>query len=135
MHAASGECVQIRREGGDERLALSGAHLGDPAFVERDAADELDIEVAHLEGAPAGLAHHRERLGEHRLERFSLSDPAAKRVGPRAELSVRESDDLGLQRIDALDGPAHPAQLPVVAGADHLVEERLYHFAINAVSI
>ena len=121
MHAAAREGVQIGGQGGDQRLALSGSHLRDLAFVERDAAEQLDIEVAHLERAPAGLAHDRERLGEHRFERFPLVDPAAQGLGPRAKLPVGERGECRFQRVDALDGPVHPTQLPVIAGADDLV--------------
>ena len=127
VHAAAGERVQVRGEGGDERLALAGTHLGDPALVERDATEKLDIEMTHLESAPAGLAHHRERLGQHRFECFSLADPAAKGVGPCSQIRVGECRKLRLERVDALDGPAHPTKLPVVAGTDDLVEEGLDH--------
>ena len=48
MDAESGQGVEIDRQGGDEGLALTGLHFRDHAAVERDAADELDIEVDHL---------------------------------------------------------------------------------------
>ena len=144
VHAAPGERVQIGREGGDERLALPRAHLGDLALVERDAAEQLDIEVAHFEGAAARLAHDRERLGEDGFERLSLADPRSKRVGARAKRLVGERDERRLQRIDALDGLLHPAQLPIVSSADDLAEKPLDHrapdrrrddFAMRGISI
>ena len=144
MHAAAGECIQIGGEGGDQRLAFPGAHLGDPALVEGDAAEQLDVEVAHVESAPAGLAHHRERFGEHRFERFPVTDPGAKGLRPRAKLVAGECGERRLQCVDALDGSAHPAQLPVIAGADDLAEQGLDHgacgcpcdvFAMGGVSI
>ena len=123
VHAAAGERVQVGGEGGDEGLALPGAHLGDPTLMEGDAAEHLDIEVAHLESTPAGLAHDPERFGEHRLHRLSVAEPGAEGLRPRAELAVGKYRERRLQCIDALDGPAHPAQLPVVAGADDLAEQ------------
>ena len=95
--------------------------------MEHHPADELDVEVTHVERAPAGLAHHRERFGEHGFERFTLADPGAQRVGPRANLLVGQCGHRRLERVDALDGLPHPAQLPVVASADDLVEESLDH--------
>ena len=65
--------------------------------------------MAHLQGAPARLAHDREGFGERRFQRLSAADPLAQGPDPRAELRVGERDDLRLQRIDALDGFAHPA--------------------------
>ena len=129
VHAAAGERVQVGRKGGDERLALAGPHLGDMALVERDATDELDVEVTHLEGTPSRLAHDRECLGKERFHRLALSDPGAEDVGLRAKLGVGERSQACLQRIGAFDGLAHPAQLPIVASADDLTEQRLDHRA------
>jgi hypothetical protein len=39
-----------------QRLALARPHLGDRAVVQDHGADQLDVEVALAEGAPAGLA-------------------------------------------------------------------------------
>ena len=79
------------------------------------------------------LAHDRERLGEHRFERFPLADPAAQGLGPRTKLPVGERGECRFQRVDALDGPVHPTQLPVIAGADDLVEQILDHPASGSV--
>src|ERR1044072_4780797 len=51
--AATRERIQVRRQSGDERLALAGAHLGDLALVENDAADPLHVEVTHASRAHA----------------------------------------------------------------------------------
>ena len=64
VRAASFERIEIQRQGRDQRLAFTGLHLGDPALVEHDAADQLDVEVAHAEGPLRCLADHRERLGQ-----------------------------------------------------------------------
>ena len=58
------------RQGRDQRLALAGLHLGDLAAVEHHAADQLDVEVALAERAARGLAHHREGLGQHFIQRL-----------------------------------------------------------------
>ena len=64
MDAAAGQTVQRRGQRRRLRLALAGPHLGDPALVEDDAANELDVEVAHLEGPPHRFAGRREDLGQ-----------------------------------------------------------------------
>ncbi len=68
VDAVAGQRVQVRGERRDERLALAGPHLRDLALVQRDAADQLDVEVPHLQRAQRGLADERERLGQQRFE-------------------------------------------------------------------
>ena len=68
VDAPAGDRVQDRGERGHEGLALAGAHLGDLALVEDDAADQLDVEVAHPERPDHRLAGHREGLGNDVVE-------------------------------------------------------------------
>ena len=49
MDAAAGESVQVRRQRGDERLALACLHLGDLALVEHDAAHDLHVESGAIQ--------------------------------------------------------------------------------------
>ena len=72
VDAGAGERVQVERRAGDERLALTGLHLGDVALVEDDAAHQLDVEHP-LVGLPhARLADGGERLEEEILERLAV---------------------------------------------------------------
>ena len=66
--AAAGEAVEHRGERRDEGLALAGAHLGDPALVERDGAHQLDVVLAHAHGPLHGLAAGGEHLGDELVE-------------------------------------------------------------------
>ena len=69
VHALARQRIQVRRQGCHQGLALTGAHLGDLALVQRDAADQLHIEVPHLERAARRLAHHGEGFGQQLIER------------------------------------------------------------------
>ncbi len=69
MHAAAGERIEVGGQGGDERFALASFHFGDFAVVQHDAADELHIEVAHVQLATAHFAHQRKSHGQHGSER------------------------------------------------------------------
>ena len=66
------------------------------AAVQHHAADELHVEVPHVEDAPAGFAHDRERFGQQRVERFAAAlgaVPARARpqhVGLRPHLRVAQ---------------------------------------------
>ena len=68
VDAAAGEGVEVAGERGDEGFAFAGLHLGDFAGVEDDAADQLDVEVAHPDGAFAGFADDGEGLGQDGVE-------------------------------------------------------------------
>ncbi len=100
VHAVAGQRIQIAGQRRHQRLAFAGLHLGDLALVQHHAADQLHVEVAHLHGAPARLAHHRERLGQNLVQRFlfgllflfCVGNSFEPRRDPRLEL-----DRLGLQ--------------------------------------
>ena len=71
MDVAARERIQVERQGRDERLALAGEHLGDGPLVERDAADELHVEVPHPHHTLRRLATVRERFRQDAVERFT----------------------------------------------------------------
>ena len=54
--------VQINGHGGGQRLALTGSHLGNLAVVQRHAAQQLDIKMAHFHDALGAFAYHRKRF-------------------------------------------------------------------------
>ena len=72
VHALAGERVQIDRQGGDQRLAFAGLHLGDLAVVQHHAADQLHVEMAQAEHALGGLAHHGEGFGQQVVQRRAV---------------------------------------------------------------
>ena len=69
VNALAFERVEVAGQGGDERFAFAGLHFGDAAFVQNHAADQLDVEVAHVENAPAGLAAYGEGFDQQVVER------------------------------------------------------------------
>ncbi len=135
VHTAAGEGVEVHGKSGDEGLAFAGFHLGDLALVQDHAADELDVEVAHVEHAPAGLADNRERLRKDFVQDFifgaaaivvvldaggALLDEAAEFLGFGAQFGVGEALHLGFERVDLLH-PGHEAlDLALVFGAENL---------------
>ena len=70
VHAASAQRIQINRAGGDQRFAFAGLHFRDLALVQNHAADQLHIEVAHVENAAAGFADHGEGFDQNFIEDF-----------------------------------------------------------------
>ena len=86
----AGDGVEVGRQGGNEGLALAGAHLADAALMENDAADDLDGEVLHPEHAPGGLAADGERLGQQAVQRLAAGVSGFELVGFLPKLVVRE---------------------------------------------
>ena len=122
VDARAGERVQEEGERGDERLALTGLHLGDVALVQDDPAHHLDVEHPLLRLAPARLAHGGVGLEEQLVERLAVLEPLAQLGGRLAQLVVRERLEVGLELGDVgglLGEPLHPAAL---ADAEDLLE-------------
>jgi hypothetical protein len=127
VRAAAGERVEVERKGGDQGLALAGLHLGDAALVQHHPAEELDVEVAHVQRAAAGLAHHGEGLQQQVVEGRPLGQALAELRGHPPELRVAHRLELWLELVDLRHGGLHLLQLPGVFGADHLLENPLDH--------
>ncbi len=68
-----GKRVQERRHGGDQRLPFAGLELGDAAIVDRDAADDLHVELALADRTLGGLADQGEGLDQQAVERITLA--------------------------------------------------------------
>ena len=84
----AGQGVQTGGKSGHEGLTLAGPHLGDGAFVEGHAADELHIEMPHVEDAPAALPADREGLGKEIVESGAPGEPVLELAGLRPEVLV-----------------------------------------------
>ena len=116
--------VEVGGQRGDERLAFAGLHLGDPAAVQHDAADQLDVEVPHVQRAAAGLAHDGEGLGQQVVERLAVGQRARGTPTVLARSCSSESClDLRLFRVDFGDEGLDPLQLALVLRADDFREE------------
>ena len=68
-----------------------------------DSSNQLDVEVAHLERAPPGLAHDGEGINEEPVERFALGSSLTKGSGLVTQLLIGERTDLGLAGADLSD--------------------------------
>ena len=105
------------------------------AAVQHDAADQLHVEVPHVQRAAAGLADDGEGLGNQVVQRFAFGEALAEFGGLQAQLFVAErlglvffGVDLGNERTDAF-------QLALILGADDLREERIDDHSRNRTGI
>ena len=62
-----------------------------------------------LQRALAGLADHRERLGQHRVERLAVGDARLELGGLGRERLVGERRNRGLERVDLARRPGRTA--------------------------
>ena len=125
MHALAGERVKVDRGRRDERLAFAGAHLGDRAFMQNEAADHLNVEMTLLERALRRLSHGG-KSGRHEIvQRLARGELGAKLGGLRQELLVAQGLELGLERIDRRDLRPVALQPAVVRGTEDPLHHRV----------
>ncbi len=129
------EGIEVGRKGGHERLALAGLHLGDPAAMQHDPADQLHVEVPHIERAAAGLADDGEGLGKQIVERFALGEALAELGGLQAQRFVAERPGLVFFGVDLGDERPDAFQLALILGTDDLREERIDDHSRNRTGI
>ena len=94
VDALAGERVQVGGQGGDQRLAFAGLHLGDLAAVQDDAADQLHVEVPHVQrcGVPASRTTAN-ASGSRSSSVSPLASRARNSGGLGAQLVVGERAD------------------------------------------
>ena len=100
VHALAAEAVEVRREGGHERLALAGLHLGDPAEVQCGAAHQLDVVVPLPDHALRRLADHGERLDGDVVEVGAVGETLAELGRLGLEVGVGELLERRLESVD-----------------------------------
>ena len=97
MDALAGQRVEIDRQRRDQRLAFAGLHLGDVAFVQDHAADQLHVEMALAERALGGLAHGGEGRDQDVVERLAVGELLLESLGARPQLVVGQLRKLRLR--------------------------------------
>ena len=127
VHTPPGERIEIGGKGRDQRLAFAGAHFRDLAVVERDAADQLHVEMAHGECAFAGLADEREGFRQHRLERLAVAHPRAQSRRAVLEVGIGERRDRRFERVDLANGGGVLPEQALVAAAENAGQDVRNH--------
>ena len=128
MDALPPERVQVNRQGGDERFPFAGLHLGDLAVMQHRAADQLHVEVPHVDRTPGRLAAQGEGLYLQIVQGFTAGQTLPELLGPGRKVRLRELLHLGLEAVHALDQRTDPLQLSFVPGSDDLPENRSQQF-------
>ena len=120
VHALALEGIQVHRQRGHERLALARLHFRDFAFVQHHAADQLDVEVAHVERAAAGLAAKRKSFIEDVFEGLTAGETLLEFFRAGREVRIGQLPHLRLELVDRRDPLAQALQLALVFRSDDL---------------
>ena len=126
MHPAPGQGVQIGRKGGDQRLALTGFHLGNVALVQEHAAHQLRVKGPQTQSPARGLPAIGKCLGQQRIQAFTAFK-AGFQLGRLVDQPlIGQSFEFRLKRIDFFDHRRRGLDLTVVRCAEHLARERAH---------
>ena len=72
MHALPGKRIEVRGERRNERLPLTCFHLGDPALMEHDAAEQLHVVRSLSEDTRIRLPDDRESVRQNIVDRLAV---------------------------------------------------------------
>ena len=128
MNALASKRVQIGRQRCNQRLAFTGFHFRDAALMQGDAADQLHVEMAHLEGALARLAPYGECLGQKGVQALPVFDTLLEFGGFELEFFVGEVRNRGLQFVDRDDLGLDLLDLAVASGTHELLYQTVEHY-------
>ena len=81
MRAFPFERVEINRKCRNQRFPFAGFHFGDAALVQDHSADQLDVEVTHIELAPRHFPADGKSLGQDVVERLAGRQPLLELLG------------------------------------------------------
>ncbi len=135
VDALAFEGVEIGGQRCDEGLAFARLHLGNLAAVEHGAADELHVEVPHVQRPLARLADHGKRVGQQVVERLAVRQPLAQLARAASQLVVRQLLDFGFLGVDLQDDRPDALEIALVLRADDLGENRVENHAGDRTGI
>ena len=123
MNPFTGQCIEVKRKCGHQRLALAGAHLCDFSLVEDHTTDELNVIVAQSYGAAPCLAHCCKGLRKQVVQRFTCCQSLPEFVRLGAQRLIGERTKLGFERIDLFNRLLKLRNKAIITIAEHLLEK------------
>ena len=126
--------VQINRQRGHEGLPFTRLHFRNAALVQDHAADQLHVEVPHVQ-LPAGhFPADGKGLGEDVIDGFSVGQPFLERLGLVRQGLIGEGSQSGFQAVDALDERHQGLDFTVILAAEDQIEYLRQHTFTNGIS-
>ena len=103
VDALARQSVKIGGQGGNQRLAFAGFHLGNLPPVQHHSSDELHVVVPLPQAAPSRLPHHGERFGENVIQRLALLETDLELPGFGRQLVVVKPAHPVFQGVNLFD--------------------------------
>jgi len=122
VDAEAAQGVEVYGKGGDECLPFTGRHFGDLAFMQDDAADELDVEMTHSQGACGGFPDDGKGLGQNGIKLLTIGDSLLEVRCHRLEFLVTQGSHPVFKFVGPLDHGLYTLELTLVLGSDNLLD-------------
>src|ERR1700687_6006191 len=97
--------------------------------MQNNAADQLDIKVAHIEDAPAGFAANGEGLYQQVVERLTVGDALFEVQRFRCKIGIRQLLQPRLEVVDSRDDGTKRLDFTFILGPKDFREDRIEHGA------
>src|SRR5262249_30089695 len=94
------------------------------------AADQLDVEMPLAEGALGRLADGGEGWDQDVIEGLAVGELFAECRSAGLQRVIRQSCELGLERVDGVDAGLISSHAAIIGGAEELAGERADHTEI-----
>ena len=123
MHAVTGQCVEVGGHGSNQRLALTGLHLGDASLMQDDAAKQLHMEGALAQHTVICLPDSGKGIREDIIQRFSRRQPVPEHLRHAAQLLVPHILVGWSESLDPVCNFFQLSQLMVTVGTEYLTDD------------
>ena len=114
--------MQVRGQGGDQRVALAGLHLGNAPLMQHQAAHHLHTVRAHSQHAGVGFADGGERFGQNVIFGFAILQARAEFIRLGAQLLVRQRLVFIFEGFHGVDRLLQLFDLRVIAAAQQFFD-------------
>ncbi len=118
VHALPAQGVQVDGQRRDQRFSFTGSHFSDFAAVQDHSADQLHIEMPHVQDAPARFAADGEGFDQQVIERFAIGDALLEFDGFLGEFGVGKLLDRRLEIVNGGDDWTDPLNFAFVPGPE-----------------
>ena len=133
VHAFAGQGIQVGGQGGHQRFAFTGLHLGNVAAVQGNAADDLHGKVLHAQHTPCSFAADGECVGQDVIGGLAVGQLLLERRGLRLQFGVGHGLIFRLQSKHLLGNGVHLFQLPVREAAKEFFNKGHWSHLINQI--
>ncbi len=129
MHAFAAQCIEIRRERGDERLAFTGLHLGNIALMQHQAAQHLHMVGPHAQHAGIRLTDGCKRFRKNVVLGFAVGQTLSELSRFGLELFIRQFLVCFFQVVHFFDDFLQLFQLGGIASAQKVLHKFKHVFS------